>query len=136
MAGTAQHATRQHTRARGSVTGRSASADPAGLGEPEFLSVEQFCTMTGLSSSTARRLIAHRQIPTYQPGGPRCRVLIHRDALGQIQEPNQASGATGAAPAAEEDPARLPGPLPRWRQSRTSNLKPKPEEQNAPAIEE
>ena len=135
MAGTAQHATRQHTRARGSATGRSASADPAGLGEREFLSVEQFCKLTGLSSSTARRLIAQRLIPTYQPGGPRRRVLIPRDAIRQVQEPNQVTGADLAAPAAEEGTARISGPVPRWRQSRMSNRKPELEDQNAPEIE-
>ena len=134
MARTTQHATSQHAEARCSGAG-AAAADPAGLGGREFLSVAQFCTMTGLSPSTARRLIAQGQIPTYQPGGARCRVLIHRDAVRQIQEPSQASGATATTPAAEKHPTRLPGPLPRWRQSRTSNLKPEPEEHDAPEIE-
>ncbi len=129
MAGTAQHATNKHTQPRGSGAGGAAVVEPAGLARPEFLSVGQFCKLTGLSSSTVRRLITQKQIPTYQPGGPRCRVLIHSDALRQIQEPNQAKGRGSAA---GDGPASIPGPDPRWRKSCRSNINLDPEDSDVP----
>lgn len=77
-----------------------------------FLSVDEFSASSGLSTSTVRRLIAAQRIPTFQPGGPRCRILIPEDML---------NGTTQASPTAHPEvhsssaKPPIPGPRPRWQ---------------------
>ncbi len=59
----------------------ASQAESEAAPERAYLSVTQFCELTGLSSSTVRRRIADCSIRTFQPGGPRSRVLIPTDQL-------------------------------------------------------
>jgi excisionase family DNA binding protein len=89
----------------------------------EFLSPQEFVAQSGLSLATVRRYLADGRIPSVQPGGRRCRVLIPRSALIHFslatnaeREPRpsqlrQSAPSRSTPPKAGE---RLPGPTPRW----------------------
>lgn len=82
--------------------------------EREYLSPREFAVQTGLSSATVNRYLAGGRIPFYQPGGPRCRILIRRSALelfaakptGTPQPSSEKLPPTSAKPRS--------GPKPRW----------------------
>jgi len=82
-----------------------------------FLSVPEVCAMTGLSASTVRRLIRDRKLDTFQPGGPRSRVLIPRDAIDRFASAPAASTAPLSESPATPASGRLSGPAPRWRRA-------------------
>jgi excisionase family DNA binding protein len=71
-----------------------------------FLTVDQFCAVTGFSKATVNRLLAAGDLPKLQPGGPRCRLLIPASALAVEK---QAAPSASAA-----HPPRLAGRRPQW----------------------
>lgn len=107
------------------VMSRPGSSDESGSPDCQYVSPEEFTSLSGLSIATVRRYLAKGKLPKVQPGGPGCRVMIPRDALEQIRQPsgidagetdadNHPSGAaSSSAPLAR--PSRLNGPLPRWQ---------------------
>jgi hypothetical protein len=93
---------------------------PTSLGE--FISPTKFAEFSGLSLVTVRRYVADRRLPSIQPGGRRCRVLIPLSALdpfflatnakrGRQHSLPDPSASVTPLPMAKE----LPGPAPRWR---------------------
>ena len=98
------------------------SANPSAA----FISASEFAQLSGLSPSTVGRYLKRGLLPKVQPGGPRCRVLIPRDALNTYrQDPEsletEPSGTDPEAPSASAPPAmpvRLSGPAPRWLRRR------------------
>jgi len=79
--------------------------------EPQVLSVNDFAILSGLSLSTIRRYVADGRLPSIQLGGPRCRVLIPRDALLQVAKAESAAPLR-ATPLAEKK--AISGPIPLW----------------------
>jgi excisionase family DNA binding protein len=76
--------------------------------------IKEFAKRNGMSAPTVRRRLREGNLPYFQPGGPRHRILIPHDALARSQpeypalrhqqQPNQKSDAG----------TRLPGPQPAW----------------------
>jgi len=94
--------------------------------ESEFVSPAQFSSLTGLSLSTVWRRLAAGDIPKVQPGGRRCRVLIPRPALAslaalEIVDEDSANSMKSESGNGKDgrDFTCLPGPSPRWKQSKT-----------------
>lgn len=88
----------------------------------EFLSPQEFAAISGLSLVTVRRYLAAGRVPSVQPGGRRCRVLIPRSALSQFTKAVDVVFATDQAAAKQATSAcsvsiakKLPGPAARWR---------------------
>jgi len=104
------------------------SALPVGCSEaeqshPQFLSVEQFAAISGISKVTVRRLISDGRLPSWQPGGKRCRILIPRSAIEQLHPatgPEPVTAPQSVATTASQAPLKvarsstLSGPAPRW----------------------
>lgn len=92
--------------------------------DSDWLTPEQYVQATGLSSATVSRYLADGRLPKYQPGGPRCRVLIPRDALPTAEHPNpiqelpveSSSGSclSDEKPNNLKESTRPAGPVPRW----------------------
>jgi hypothetical protein len=89
----------------------------------KYLSPREYSTLTGLSMATVQRRLSTKQIPFFQPGGRRSRVLIPVDALqAQAEETGPEPSTNGSAgPQTVRDPkpaikkqSHLPGPQPRW----------------------
>lgn len=88
--------------------------------ERETLSPLEFVAKSGLSLATVRRYLKDGRIPSFQPGGLRCRVLIPVSALepyaqlagpvSRASRPNQPK----VVPRAASKRTRS-GPKPRWR---------------------
>lgn len=100
-------------------------------GMQRFLSVQEFCELTGLSHATVRRRICDGSLPVWQPGGRRTRVLILAD------DPATRSSnldATKEQPVPALIAPRIPGPRPRWQQNQEPNLHTQPEDYDAPEI--
>lgn len=90
--------------------------------EREFVSPADFVALSGLSLATVRRYVADGRLPSAQPGGRRCRVLIPVSALSGFvrtrptiaPQPQPKSPTTSIA--SRHIPKKtLPGPPPRWR---------------------
>lgn len=92
--------------------------------ERDAVSPEEYAHLTGLSLSTVRRYVRDQRLPSVQPGGRRCRVLIPRTALVHVSPTDQGLGAQAASASTlpvQQAPSRgskLPGPAPHWRQSK------------------
>ena len=56
-------------------------SDGASAADGAFLSPAEFAREAQLSMATVRRRLKDGGIPSIQPGGPGCRVLIPREAL-------------------------------------------------------
>lgn len=87
--------------------------------ERDYVSPHEFVAKSGLSLATVRRYLRDGRIPSIQPGGRRCRVLIPRSALESFTVVKRASGTTKPNPSS---PAKamlshkpLPGPRAKWR---------------------
>lgn len=89
------------------------------LDSRDLISPHEFASRSGLSIATVRRYLADGRLPSMQPGGPRCRVLIPVSALTQfagkagdrsLSRPLPVANATVPASAGRS----LPGPAPRW----------------------
>jgi excisionase family DNA binding protein len=83
---------------------------------PRYLTTVELSELTGISVSTIQRLCRKGQLPFYQPGGPRTRIVFPPDAFEQATQANQK--ATGLPPndpaaASPENPQR--GPRPKWQ---------------------
>jgi excisionase family DNA binding protein len=50
-------------------------------GKPEYVDMQEFARITGVSLTTVRRWVKGRKIVFWQPGGARTRVIIPRNAL-------------------------------------------------------
>ncbi|WP_428306234.1 helix-turn-helix domain-containing protein [Lacipirellula sp.] len=74
----------------------------------QYLTPYQAVAVTGLSLSTVWRYIRSGKLPVYQPGGPRCRVMIPREALQGIVASVETACRT--APARKRS-----GPRARWK---------------------
>ena len=82
---------------------------------PEYLSVAEFGTLTGLSEATIRRRIKDGSLPVYQPGGRKSRLLISRSALARPAELRAPAVPLQSPP----DPPTLAGPSPGWTRRST-----------------
>ena len=90
----------------------------------ESVSPQEFARLSGLSLATVRRYLSDGRLPSVQPGGRRCRVLIPRGVLAQFLTPGPALGlsnkrlsdknALAISRHASSD-GRLSGPVPRWK---------------------
>ena len=86
-----------------------------------YVSANEFAHLRGLFLSTVRRYLKSGLLPNAQPGGPRYRVLIPRDALDAFRrnpdavgtEPEDTHSETPCAPHLDL-PSRRSGPVPRW----------------------
>jgi hypothetical protein len=91
------------------------------LDERDYVSPLEVVAATGLSLATVRRYIDSGRLPSFQPGGPRCRVLIPVEALNRLAPVNteaQASRAEGSRATTEppySSSKPLPGPKPKWQ---------------------
>lgn len=101
-------------------------ADPQQVWEGRtFLTPNEYARLSGLSMATVRRYLAAGHLPKYQPGGPRCRVLIPLHALEALagparQHPERSELATDSVPTGQEPQHKTmqppsPGFTPRWK---------------------
>lgn len=90
----------------------------------EYLSPHEFGVMSSLSLATIRRYLRDGRLPSIQPGGPRCRVLIPGTALEAFLAAKHIEGSrkTERSPTVTKPtyiPSKpLPGPKPNWQQNR------------------
>lgn len=90
--------------------------------EKQYLDVNEFSQLTGLSAATIRRRVRDGSIKAYQPGGPNKKLLIPRDALEAGTTTGRVDPGPGrsSTPMPSDDPwqpsrSRPPrGPPPRW----------------------
>ena len=61
----------------------------------DFLSPQEFAAKSGISLVSVRRYIAAGRLPSVQPGGRRCRVLIPQSALAQFTKVADVALGTG-----------------------------------------
>ena len=90
--------------------------------EPEYLKLDEFQKLCGLSLVTLRRYIKSGKLECVQAAGRGHRILIPRDALDKLR----AAPKPPPDPAEAECPSRngaLSGPKPRWR---VASPRPKP----------
>ncbi|MCH8044525.1 MAG: helix-turn-helix domain-containing protein [Planctomycetes bacterium] len=89
----------------------------------DYLSPVEFAHLSGLSLSTVRRYLASGRLPKVQPGGRRCRVLIPRNAIEVIRDPEFSSkehdvttlvDAPAISDPSSPPPSQHRGPAPRW----------------------
>jgi excisionase family DNA binding protein len=94
-------------------------AELLGPAERDYISPHEFVAKSGLSLATVRRYVRDGRLPSKQPGGRRCRVLIPRSALEQFTALKPVSGPTKPNPsaptAAMHSNKPLPGPRAKWR---------------------
>lgn len=89
----------------------------------EALSPKEFVAKSGLSLATVRRYLRDGRLPSIQPGGRRCRVLIPASALALVSavnaEPRSAVTNGPRDVAAVKQPSTLnkalPGRKAEWR---------------------
>lgn len=99
-------------------------ADSVGAAQRDFLSPHEFVARSGLSSATVRRYLRDGRLPSIQPGGPRCRVLIPVTALQsfltvkQVAGPNKTDRSPTVTKPAYSSNKPLPGPKAKWRQNK------------------
>ena len=104
------------------------SVDPSA----EFLSPEQFAQHSGYSLTTVHRYLKRGLLPKIQPGGPRSKVLIPRNALDSLSSGLGTATAGSDQAAAKVSPpvaaatealsSRLSGPRPAWMKSNFNNI--------------
>ena len=101
--------------------------DDRGLVERFYVTPKEFVRLSGLSLATVRRYLANGRLPKFQPGGPRCRVLIPQHVLKEQCPPASTTDASvqsysvGAAEISSSSETKTPchrGPSPRWRERR------------------
>jgi excisionase family DNA binding protein len=85
---------------------------PNAADAPQFVDIPEFSKRTGLSDSTIRRRIRDGSLQSWQPGGPRTRLLL---PLAQMDAPSENLAPRPANPSARSQPERLSGPQPRWK---------------------
>jgi len=96
-------------------------SSPIEVTEREYLSPHEFVARSGLSLPTVRRYLRDGRLPSIQPGGRRCRVLIPRSALESYSAAKSAARTsdTNRAPIvatpSESRHKTLPGPRAKWR---------------------
>jgi excisionase family DNA binding protein len=96
----------------------SSSNDAA---EREYLSPREFVARSGLSLATVRRYLADGRLPSVQPGGRRCRMLIPVAALERFAAANKLITKTetpntlAASKRSITSNKSLPGPRAKWR---------------------
>lgn len=94
---------------QGSHTGLDRTALGYTMSGRRYLTLKEFSAHTGLSVATIRRLFKRGQLPAFQPGGPRTKLLFQADAL-------EHTGEDIASPQSVIDSTpSIPGPTPRWR---------------------
>ena len=90
----------------------------------DYLSPHEFVARSGLSSATVRRYLRDGHLPSAQPGGPRCRVLIPVTVLKsflaakQVAGPNGTDRSSTVTKSAYASNKPLPGPTAKWRQNK------------------
>lgn len=80
--------------------------------------VREFASLTSLSVSTIRRRIEDGTLTAWQPGGPGTRVLVLASNLltpHTAAVPEKSLSSTIIITPPSIAPARLSGPLPRWK---------------------
>lgn len=102
-----------HSQSAAQGEGGASQAESECALERAYLSVAQFCKLTGLSSSTVRRRIVDGSIRTFQPGGPRSRVLIPTEQLNfkLVSEPGYVAPSAGSDGVMSK---RRSGRRPKW----------------------
>jgi excisionase family DNA binding protein len=85
------------------------SSSYAGESTRQYLTPQEVAEEAGISLSTVWRYIRAGRFPIVQPGGPRCRVLIPRDALQQTVAAVMNSHS-------KEPVKKRSGPRPKWKQ--------------------
>ena len=93
--------------------------------ESQYLSPQQFASLTGASIATVRRYLDLGILPKYQPAGPRGRVFIPASAFENVEllKKFQRSGRSAVpttSAAANQSTNRRPGPAPRWTRGDTA----------------
>jgi len=84
------------------------------MDEREYLKLDEFQKLCGLSLVTLRRYVKSGKLESVQAAGRGHRILIPRDALDKLR----AAPKSPPDPAEAERPSRnetLSGPKPRWR---------------------
>ena len=85
------------------------SSSQAGESTRQYLTPQEMVEKAGISLSTVWRYIRAGRFPIVQPGGPRCRVLIPRDALQQ-------RAAAVMSSHLKEPVKKRSGPRAKWKQ--------------------
>ncbi|MBL8826022.1 MAG: helix-turn-helix domain-containing protein [Planctomycetaceae bacterium] len=80
---------------------------------PRFVDIKELSQQSGLSVSTITRLKNAGQIPFYQPGGKRSRVLFPIDAIEAGGSPTMPPIPVTETP--HQSPDRRKGPTPLWK---------------------
>ncbi|MCH9656147.1 MAG: helix-turn-helix domain-containing protein [Planctomycetes bacterium] len=79
-----------------------------------FLSPEEFAQLSGLSVPTIHRYLKSGRLPFNQPGGHRCRILIHKNAL--ISSGKTPSVNSLPEPSCtKQSQTKVSGPEPAWK---------------------
>jgi excisionase family DNA binding protein len=91
---------------------QTAAADHAAL--PAYLSYEELSAATGISTSTLRRRVRDGQLPFFQPGGHRTRVVFPADVVERLLQ----MSTKPSTPSSELQPPPPTviqyGPRPKW----------------------
>jgi excisionase family DNA binding protein len=89
-----------------------------------YIDKRELASRTGLSVSTIQRYIDAGKIQCYQPGGKHCRVLFPANAV-EVARRIASQGAQQSCLNSSNLPSKplvsaksLPGPSPRWRNSK------------------
>ena len=95
-----------------------------------YLTLTEFCRLTGLSASTVRRRVRDGSIPCLQPGGRKRILLFEGDALNRMTGVGNVTRAVTAPATIEGNVAHSPeivtsattptttdrrGPVPKWK---------------------
>lgn len=97
--------------------------------DESFVAVSEFARICGVSEKTVHRWIKRKLISFEQPGGPRTRILIPKNALRRADGGDQ--DALGmievevieASAQKRKRTERLPGPKPRWTRNSSSPMR-------------
>lgn len=82
----------------------------------EYITIPEFAQRVSLSTKTIRRRIESGDLPAWQPGGPRTRVLIPVSCLAQDNTlTDESSHVHSNLP--NKKSRKLSGPTPNWMQN-------------------
>ncbi|WP_339745343.1 hypothetical protein [uncultured Rubinisphaera sp.] len=79
-----------------------------------FFSINEFVAKTGMSLSTVHRRIRGGDIQTYQPGGPKTRILIPAEELNTSYS-HRSSTESALLYDRPQTANKKRGPKPRWQ---------------------
>lgn len=82
-----------------------------------WMSIQQFSERFGFSTSTIRRRIREGNLTSWQPGGPRTRLLVRFPDI--VASPRETvEQIPGDSRPRSSDDHKLSGPPPKWRTRR------------------